>query len=96
MLIYFSPTQSQNLQFFMQKIDTLLLSMQIILDQLKFDINLCQYFIHFLSPLPRLEKTLKGMSHGGLYTSPTPLFCDKFIIFSEEHFTMFHIHWRTK
>ena len=39
----------------------LVVRMQIIIDQLKFDtrINMCQYFIHFLSPWPRLEKTLK-------------------------------------
>ena len=35
----------------------LVISMLIILDQLKFDRNVCQDFIHFLSPWPRLEKT---------------------------------------
>ena len=37
----------------------LVAGIQIILDQLKSDIYLCQHFIHFLSPWSRLEKTLK-------------------------------------
>ena len=53
----------------------LVVGIQIILDQLKFYRNLCQYFIHFLSPWPRLEEMLKWMSHAGLYTSPTPFLC---------------------
>ena len=63
--------------------------MQIILGKLKFDRHLYQYFIHFLSALPSLEKTLKWMSHCGLYTSSTPLLCDKFIICFEKHVTIF-------
>ena len=37
----------------------LVVGMQIILDQLKFDRNMCQYFIHLLSSWPRLEKIFK-------------------------------------
>ena len=36
------------------------------------------------------------MSHGGLYTSPTPLLCDKFIILFGEPFTICHNHLQSK
>ena len=76
--ICFSPTSFWNSRFFMLK--NLVVGMQIILDQLTFDKHLVQFFSHCLSPCPRLEKMLKWMSHGVLYTSPTSLLCDKNIM----------------
>ena len=61
----------------------LVVGMQLIIDQLKFDRNLYQYFIRFRSPWPRLEKTQLDVSWW-LVTASNPLHCDQFIMFFDE------------
>ena len=63
--IYFSSTKTLNSQFIVQKIDTWFIVIQIILDQMKFDIHLCQYFIYFLSPRVDLFSNECLMGEGG-------------------------------